>query len=115
MELHERLRQTRQDLHLSQEYVAHAIGINRTSFINMECGTRRVSAQELAKLSVLYGVSSDRLLGIGQDENRKKEHIPAMQKLDELMEDFGQLSETDRNEILDMVKFKKWQKEGMEK
>ena len=60
--LHERIKKARTDLHLSQNYVAKCIGINRTAIVEIESGKRKVSADELGKFSELFHISADELL-----------------------------------------------------
>lgn len=61
--LAERIRSERQWLGLSQADVAAALNIPRAAVSALETGRRRVSGLELKRLSVLFGVSVDRLAG----------------------------------------------------
>ena len=54
-ELARRLRQAREEAGISQQEVADAIGIHRTSVTQLETGNRSVSTLELTKLAALYG------------------------------------------------------------
>lgn len=58
-----RLRSARETLGLTQEDVAGALGIQRTSVIAMESGKRNVSALELRRLARLYRRSVAWILG----------------------------------------------------
>ena len=58
-----RLRAARETLGLTQEDVAGALGIQRTSVIAMEAGKRNVSALELRRLARLYRRSVAWILG----------------------------------------------------
>jgi transcriptional regulator with XRE-family HTH domain len=49
---------------LTQEKVAGALGVGRTTVAAMEAGTRKVTALELLALSRLYGRSLNYLLGV---------------------------------------------------
>lgn len=53
----------------SQADIAKRMGIDRTAFSKIKNGTRKVSADELNKLSEIFGVSTDYLLGntVSQD------------------------------------------------
>jgi transcriptional regulator with XRE-family HTH domain len=53
-ELNERMKELRTQLHLSQEYVANFLGINRATFTQMENGKRKITAEEVSKLSKLF-------------------------------------------------------------
>lgn len=55
-DMNERLKQVRKNLKLSQEFVASQLGMTRTTIVAIEAGTRKVSTDELAKFSELYGV-----------------------------------------------------------
>jgi transcriptional regulator with XRE-family HTH domain len=59
----ERIKKERGYLGLSQQDVATALGVSRAAVSALENGHRRVSGLELKKLSELFGVSGDRLLG----------------------------------------------------
>lgn len=59
----QRLRSARETLGLTQEDVAGALGIQRTSIVAMEAGKRNVSALELRRLARLYRRSVAWLLG----------------------------------------------------
>ena len=45
--LYERIKEARTELHLSQDYVAKFLGVNRTAIVEIESGKRKVSADEL--------------------------------------------------------------------
>ena len=95
--LHERLKQARLNLDLSQEYVSHYIGVNRTAIVEIEAGKRKVSALELGKFSELYLISTDELL------NGKQTKQPDSM----FMRSFNSLNEQDQKEILNLIEFKK--------
>jgi len=94
--LNERIKEYRNNLHLSQEYVANYLGIKRSTYTQMELGNREVHVDELSKLSTLFGVSSDELLS--------KDVISEPTML--FARSFEKLSETDQAEILNLMKFK---------
>ena len=100
MMLNERLKDKRIKLHLSQEYVANYLGVKRTAIVEIESGKRKVSAQELGKFSELYNISCDELLK-GRNENMYAEI---------LLQEFSDLDEFDKNEILNLISFKKMMK-----
>ena len=52
-----RLRAAREQAGLSQGQVAKIMGYKRPTISEMEAGRRRVSAEELAQLAKIYGVS----------------------------------------------------------
>lgn len=91
-----RIKTYRIEMHLSQEYVAKYLGINRATMTQIELGNRKVSAEELAQLSMLFGVSSDMLLH-GRETSR-----PATM----FARSFEKLDEQDQNEIMNLIRFK---------
>ena len=64
--LGERIKQMREDLGLSQEDLAENLGINRVSLSQIENGQREVGAEEVAKFSEVFNISSDILLDLKQ-------------------------------------------------
>ncbi|MBQ4253768.1 MAG: helix-turn-helix transcriptional regulator [Erysipelotrichaceae bacterium] len=95
-ELHERIKELRNRMHLSQDYVARYLGISRSAYTQMENGKRKVLANEIALLSTLFGVSSDNLL------NPAETSIP----VSVFARSFENLSKKDQEEIMNLIKFK---------
>ena len=62
MAINERIKKFRNQLHLSQEYVANFLKINRATYTQMENGKRKITAEDVARLSELFGVTADALL-----------------------------------------------------
>ena len=94
--IHERIRELRTQLHLSQDYVAKFLGINRSTYTQMENGKRKVLADEVAQLSNLFGVSADDLL------NDTEMSRPATL----FARSFEKLDERDQAEIMNLIRFK---------
>jgi len=94
--LAERLQEARTQLHLSQEYVSKQLGINRAAVSQIEQGNRKVSSEELAIFSRLYGLSTDELL-----EMPSEPHSESFERA------FAELSLSDQKEILSLIEFKK--------
>ena len=94
--VYERIKQLRTQLHLSQDYVARYLGINRSTYTQMENGKRKVLADEVAKLSVLFGVSADSLLN--DDEVSQPAIVFARS--------FDRLDERDQEEIMNLIRIK---------
>jgi transcriptional regulator with XRE-family HTH domain len=94
--LNERMKELRTQLHLSQEYVAHYLGISRATFTQMENGNRKVTADDVSKLSTLFGISADSLLH-GSELSQ-----PAAV----FARSFESLDETDQAEIMNLIRFK---------
>lgn len=100
-ELYERIKKARNDLHLSQDYVAQFLGVNRTAIVEIESNRRKVSAEELGKFSILFQIPADELL------NGRNVEMPAQV----FARRFGDLDESDQKEILNLIEFKRMMKE----
>ena len=94
--IHERIKELRTELHLSQDYVARYLNINRSTLSQMENGNRKILADELSKLCTLFGVTADSLLGNAEMSQ------PAIV----FARSFESLDETDQAEIINLIKFK---------
>lgn len=58
-----RLKQLRKDRNMKQEQVAKLVGVNKSAISAYENDLRKPSYRVLVRLSNLYGVSTDYLLG----------------------------------------------------
>ena len=94
--MNERIKELRTQLHLSQDYVAKYLGLNRSTYTQMENGNRKVLADEVAKLSSLFGVTADSLL------NDTEMSQPAII----FARSFEKLDERDQAEIMNLIRFK---------
>lgn len=101
--LYERIKEARTELHLSQDYVAKFLGVNRTAIVEIESGKRKVSADELGKFSELFQIPADELL------NGRSTEMPVQV----FARRFGALDEADQQEILNLIEFKRMMKERM--
>ena len=101
--LYERIKEARTELHLSQDYVAKFLGVNRTAIVEIESGKRKVSADELGKLSELFQIPADEQL------NGRSTEMPVQM----FARRFGALDEADQQEILNLIEFKRMMKERM--
>ncbi len=101
--LYERIKEARTELHLSQDYVAKFLGVNRTAIVEIESGKRKVSADELGKFSELFQIPADELL------NGRSTEMPVQM----FARRFGVLDEADQQEILNLIEFKRMMKERM--
>lgn len=99
--LYERIKEARTELHLSQDYVAKILGVNRTAIVEIESGKRKVSADELSKFSELFQIPADELL------NGRSTEMPVQM----FARRFGALDEADQQEILNLIEFKRMMKE----
>ena len=92
----ERIRELREKLHLSQDYVAKYLGMSRTSYTQLENENRTIKADDISKLSTLFGVSADSLLSDTAVDT------PVIM----FARSFANLSETDQAEIMNLIRFK---------
>lgn len=100
MSIYERIKNYRNQLHLSQEYVANFLGINRATYTQMENGNRKITAEDVSKLSDLFGVTADALL----NENKLSQPATVFAR------SFEKLDENDQAEIMNLIKFKEQMK-----
>lgn len=98
--IYERIKGCRNQLHLSQEYVAKFLGMNRTTYTQLENGNRKITAEDILKLSKLFGVSADTLLN--KDEISQPATVFARS--------FQNLDEEDQAEIMNLIRFKEQMK-----
>ncbi|CEQ06454.1 helix-turn-helix domain-containing protein [Paeniclostridium sordellii] len=96
LKLSNKLKNARLELNLSQEYVAKQLSISRSAISEIENGKRKVSTDELKLFSNIYGVSIDELLYDKQPDEVKM-----------FARAFSELSQHDKNEIMNLIEFKK--------
>lgn len=94
---YEKLRDAREKLGYSQEYVARCLGVSRSTITQIELGNRRISADEIKSFCELYRLSADYLTGV--------EQVPSNQLI--FARGFSELSEADQQEIINLIAFKK--------
>lgn len=100
--LSRRLREAREYLGLSQEFVAEHLGIPRASISAIETGKRKVSGVELKQLARLYRRSVASLLE--EDETAFAEQ-PEEESVRALFRTARELSEQDRQQLLRFAQF----------
>jgi len=94
--INERIKNFRNQLHLSQEYVANFLGLNRATYTQMENGKRKITAEDVSRLSELFGVTADAILNGNQMSQPAAVFARSFEKLDE----------NDQAEIMNLIKFK---------
>lgn len=94
--LGKRLKEIREYLGLSQQYVTATTGIARTAISEIERGNRKVDSLELRRFARAYQTSVGRLLG------EVKESETAFAALERALVD---LSPTDQDEVLKFAEF----------
>ena len=66
-----RVRDLREDRDLTQKEVAKMLSCSQQVYSNYELGQRDIPTDILIKLSRLYGVTTDYILGLSNDSGRK--------------------------------------------
>ena len=102
--MHERLKEARKYLKLSQEFVARQMNLSRPTISAIESGQRKVTAEELGKFSVLYGISTEELMNGRPSESAETAMFARA---------FSELSDIDKKEIMNLIEFKRRYKESM--
>lgn len=73
--MYRRLRDLREDNDFTQKYVAEKISFTHSAYAKIERGERILSADVIIKLSNLYNVSTDYLLGQTDFPHRIKKNL----------------------------------------
>lgn len=63
----DRIRQLRERIGISQEELAKSLGISRVSLSQIENGERKITAEEVAKISNIFNINADILLDLEED------------------------------------------------
>lgn len=66
--MYRRIRDLREDHDYSQKYVAEKLHCSQQVYSNYELGQRDIPTQTLIGLARLYGVSTDYILGLGDEK-----------------------------------------------
>jgi transcriptional regulator with XRE-family HTH domain len=99
-QLRKRLREVREYLNLSQQFVADHTGLSRSAIADIERGARRVDSLELARLSQLYRYPVSYFLG--EPESELGEGADILKALARATKD---LTKSDRDEVLRFARF----------
>jgi transcriptional regulator with XRE-family HTH domain len=110
----QRLRESREYLGLSQEYVSQETAISRPAISEIEAGRRKVESLELKRLATLYGRPMTYFL---PDEGKKnsagaKNEDPVEMKLRTMTK---KLPQEDREEILRFAEYLRHKKSAAER
>lgn len=107
-----RLRECRENAHLSQKYVAITLGIAPPSVANWERGKTNPTNENMIRLADLYGVSVDYLLGRTDNPNGSDISIADIDFA--LSGEIRDLTDAEKQDVLDYVRFKRAQKARQE-
>jgi len=103
VELARKLREAREYVNLSQQFVAEQTGIPRTAISDIERGSRKVESLELKRLAELYRMPLDFFFGIDHDpEAAEGVEDPTVAALTRAAEG---LDEESKNEVLRFALF----------
>jgi len=108
-----RLRECREKANLSQKYVALTLGVAAPSVANWERGKTNPAHENIVRLADLYGVSVDYLLGRTNEHHGLGEYT--IDDIDfALSGEIRDLTEDEKQDVLDYVRFKRAQKARQE-
>ncbi len=71
MELHNRLRDLREDADLKQSELAEILGMKQQQYSEYERGKREMSIRNYIKVAAYYNVSIDYIVGLTNDKKRR--------------------------------------------
>lgn len=103
----ERLKELRTQRGLTQSQVGELLGVSCVTIARYEAGEREPSNAKLTTLANYFGVTVDYLMG--RDEPQAEPDLPP--HLREPYEVFSQLTPQELNEIVEMAKFKLYQRD----
>ena len=95
-----RIRGKREERGLSQKALAEAVGISPPAINRFEKGIKAPSIDTLAKLAKVLGVSTDFLLGSGEEDD-----IFVDEDVKDAFKEFKKLSPENRQHILQNIQF----------
>ncbi|EPT35076.1 helix-turn-helix domain-containing protein [Streptococcus agalactiae] len=73
--MYQRIRDLREDNDFTQKFVAEKLSFSSTNYAKIERGEVVLTAEILIKLSALYNVSTDYILGLSDCSQRIKQKI----------------------------------------
>lgn len=92
------LKNIREKLGFSQDFVAMQLGINRQAIIGIEAGTRKIDSFELFNLASLYGVEPSEII------SGKISQIPQFEMAVMHLRNNNSLSEESKKDLLQFKK-----------
>ena len=101
IEVNNKLLEWREFYGYKQKQVAEAIGVNRATYANYECGRRSPDIDGLVKLARFYGISLNELVGCNTSES---DNLVLLPRDRDLLENFHQLSDVKQKACLAHMK-----------
>ena len=95
--MNNKFREAREAAKLKQEEVAEKLGVSRTAYVRYENGQRECSYETLRKLSKIFNVPIDYLLGVEELDERQIG----------LLVSFGDLDDAGQEEVFNYIRFVK--------
>ena len=110
-ELHELLRDLRNDHDLKQKTVATYLGMSQQTYSNYENGHREIPIWVVVALAKYYKVSTDYLLGMSNsylgNTNLKNHYLPNV-TMHDIMYDIQTLNKISRKDLLRYIQYLKY-------
>lgn len=107
-QVYEFLRELREQHSYRQEYIAKYLGITQQTYSNYELGLREIPLHHIIKLSCLYQVSTDYLLGVetpyAGNTNLSQEYLDGL-SLHDFLYSIQQLDTDKRKSLAQFVRF----------
>lgn len=101
----ERLNSCRTAKGLSQTSVAESLGITRQAYNHYETGQRQPTQEALIKLSNIFGVTVDYLLGISDSPSSLDKELEGVDFA--LFGEVKDLTDAEKEDVLSFIKFTK--------
>ena len=101
-DIHNKLLEWREFYGYKQRQAAEAMGVQRATYANYECGRRSPDIAGLVKLAMFYGISLDELVGCNTSS---ADNISLMPRDRQLLKNFHKLSDKMQKAYLANMKF----------
>lgn len=111
-----RIRELRESREWTQEELGKLLNVQKAAISKYEIGRVQLTDEIIDKLAIIFNVSADYILG--RSDIKNPESLTLDEELQQLLndpdtmvafKDFKSLSETDKQEIINFIKFKKQQ------
>lgn len=107
-----RVKQLREEKHITQEKLAKAVGIDRTTISKVESGERELTLDHLQRISKFFDVSFDYVLGTSNDRKIKVQVIDIQpdgvtKTQMEFLKKIEELDVKDIEQVMDYIDFLK--------
>lgn len=100
-----RIRLLRESRKLTQQQVADALGVPKSTYVHYEDGTNEPKISVLIKIALYYEISADWLLGV---ESAQTKNLPPETRWEIMRKEIEQLSDDDVKELHSFLKFLLW-------